>query len=243
MTAVLPALRTCTHPVSAGRPGGGPNAAPDNSDPGFDHGVVLDGSGTVKEEMKGGYTDLQKLHEQTHIVQLQGGIDPRPDVILGEEITVGPVKEWDAIPYKQLFHCFLDRTGQPGFEETGKKGWCYFQNYGSAEAASFRINVQQTGESDLWAPGAGIWKHSDQELAHLEIPVSNWQIRKTTAAGMHSRIAARLSQYNGALKIGDVTNRVWVKYKEAIDRAKREYQQYAVTWRWKLPDHVYSDFK
>ncbi len=69
------------------------------------HGFVLDGSGKLKVKMQGGFNKEQKLHEETHIVQIAGGADPRgADIQQNEVITLGPVANWKAIPYKQQ-HC------------------------------------------------------------------------------------------------------------------------------------------
>jgi RHS repeat-associated protein len=68
------------------------------------HGFVLDGRGSLKVALSGGANSFQKLHEETHIVQIAGGVYPRGGKIMDDErITIGPIVDWNAIPYKQQF--------------------------------------------------------------------------------------------------------------------------------------------
>jgi hypothetical protein len=143
------------------------------------HGVALDGSGGVMRDMVNGSSSRQRLHEDTHIVQFQGGADPRPEKIeKDEQIKVGPVDQWNAIPYKQLFSCCQGADGKVALDGKGKAGWCYPANNGTVLLADFDVRFQQPAEKDMWDPGAGIWQHNPAELSKFDTPVTLWQKRR-----------------------------------------------------------------
>ena len=99
-------------------------------------GVALDGHGHVKRDMQGGSDKLDKLHEDTHIVQFEGGADPRKDITdINEKIALGPVKDWNAIPYKQVFDCCMEDKGK--IVKPVVRGWCWFANDGTALIPNF----------------------------------------------------------------------------------------------------------
>lgn len=108
--------------------------------------------------------------------------------------------------------------------------------------ANFQNKFQEKAEKDFWDDDSGIWYHTPAELAAYEIPVSTWQFRRETSKKLKAQLDALLVTYNANIK-NKTLNPTWIKYQEWIVEAKKLYAIHNLEWEWKLPDHVYSEFK
>ena len=202
------------------------------------HGIQLDGKGTLAKSMIGSASAVQNMHEDTHIYQISGGADPR-GAGAQPAITGGPVKNWNAIPYKQLFWCCQFKDSVPN---VAKNGWCYFKNDGTKIAPSFKIKLQKDKEDDLWEMGKALFPSKWHELGDLEVPVITWEISQTTDPRQITVLKNYRTQMQGY--VGNQTeNPVWTAYKKAYEDEKGKYEAAGLTWKWKLPNNVYSEIK
>ena len=205
-----------------------------------DHGIALDGQGKLRIAMAGGSSEIQKIHERTHIAQISGGPDPR-----NNKNKFEPSIYWPALPYKQLYWCCAEDKNGPIRDGNGKimyEGWCYFENKGSREKGEFVKKFQKRNESDLWPDGSGVWMHSTHEMADLEIPAIGWEISKTIAQDRKGVLQKYLKSML-TWKSGDnIPNPVWNDYLKAVVNEKKRYKDIGLEWKWKIPEHVYQEF-
>jgi RHS repeat-associated protein len=214
------------------------------------HGIVLDGTGGLRTDMRAGASNLDRIHEQTHIVQIAGGVDPRPQPLRQEEaIIAGPVAEWNAIPYKQLFKCCRWTTSGghriapiDGGEYSGERhSWCYFQNMGDSLNPRFELATFKPGDKALWDSGKGVFRNNIHELANLELPVRRWQYNRLTGREQRGYLQY-VNQMINALNGADDVNPVWTAYKEAYRDEIHFYMAFGFEWQWRDEAKVYSEF-
>jgi hypothetical protein len=205
------------------------------------HGFVLDGSGSLRPAMVGGSNPYQKLHEQTHMVQIMGGADSRGASIKQDErITVGPVKDWNAIPYKQQFKCCkVTERGLP--TKPFQVGWCHFQNKGTKEAPDFKLVFGGLKDGQLWSSGTALWPGMSHELSDLELPVIRWELR---VSGQNiPRLTRWKNSMDAVAKANNTENAVWAAYKKAYVVQKWIYANNGWSWVWRDESKVYEEIK
>jgi len=220
------------------------------------HGIALDGRGKLRIDMINGSSKEDKIHEEAHIVQISGGQDPRiaafPDVKIDNQtqIKIGPVKEWAAIPYKQVFWCCgEDKNGNVIKGPNGEplfKGWCYFRNIGTMnhpkiEKVLIKKPIDKIIQNDLlWGDGTQVSPFNKEQFAESEIPMYNWNLKVVKNKNQLQATRDAIDKINNMLNIEAAS---WIAFRHAHQNEKARYAQLNLKWKWYDENKVYEQIK
>jgi len=158
------------------------------------------------------------------------------------------VKDWNAVPYKQVYKCCRDddNTHRPMKDRDGSwdfSGWCYLENRGTEKFPNFqRVHLRDLNAGTLSWQGVSIWPTNPDELAKLEIPVITWELRRTSRRAVVTR--AGLTSWLEFCRAGSgntYPNLLWVSFVEAITSEHLNITNKGLTWEWLNKDHVYEE--